>query len=324
MRKVQRRGEPGYWGNPYNNIPPAVLAELQTWARPADLDSSGGATSSTLTSDSAKQATGWEPNLPADLQLHLDRLSLGTPTAPSQARSSGPHGQGKAAVTDYAQKVVDASGSAGSDPSISTSAPFTIQSVYLPVTSDGSSTVSSPTTVRFHLPTYWPPPRLTERELRRLCSNAAEYMFAHGVTYHIPGFADETPATGVLRAPVTLLPTPFPAELYETAKRLQRLYNGLYARISMDWAWLEKTIEPVTRVDGFTHDLYYLWLETREFESQVSYCLRVLTEKLTACSLTNWASSVPTTCSTAMTRRTPDKCLSSRSSSTPSLLRSAL
>ena len=68
---------------------------------------------------------------------------------------------------------------------------------------------------------------------------------------------------------MSLFPTPFPALLYDRALSVQKIYNGLYARISMDWEFLDGIMTNVARVDSFQARLWRAWQYCRESLVQV-------------------------------------------------------
>jgi hypothetical protein len=85
------------------------------------------------------------------------------------------------------------------------------------------------------------PPELSKEQLETLTLYATTYALSHGLTYLPPGQQPETP-TAAIHAPFTLLPSPFPRRLFEKARRLQRSYNILYARIAMDEEFLDRVM----------------------------------------------------------------------------------
>ena len=84
----------------------------------------------------------------------------------------------------------------------------------------------SPSPVPPSLPTW--PPNLSQAQHGHLLDLATTFALSHGFTLLPP---DSThPATHAFSAPLSLFPTPFPKGLYDLARDLQPLYNGLYAR----------------------------------------------------------------------------------------------
>lgn len=119
------------------------------------------------------------------------------------------------------------------------------------------------------------PPSFTEDQLQHLTTLATSYALSHGLLYLPPSHSDtalpvnrdtSTPSSAI-HAPITLVPTPFPRVLFEKAKRLQRIYNVLYARIAMDVEFLDRVMGMevgVGRVDEFTGQLWAGWKAIRE------------------------------------------------------------
>ena len=133
------------------------------------------------------------------------------------------------------------------------------------------------------------PPEVTEAHLETLTLLATTFALSHGLLYlpvsssspsssaapapvlaTPPKFTTHTPApTSAIHAPLTIFPTPFPRRLFTHAQHLQRAYNVLYARIAMDWTFLDTVmgeIEGVGRVDEFVGQLWRGWRAVREAE----------------------------------------------------------
>lgn len=110
----------------------------------------------------------------------------------------------------------------------------------------------------------WPPP-LTEDELQALIVEATTYALAHGLAY-LPHERTTTPISAI-HAPITLLPTPFPKQLFDHAFNLQPLYNVLYSRIASQTGLLDSVLgdeSGVGRVDHFTGTLWRGWKDLRD------------------------------------------------------------
>lgn len=122
------------------------------------------------------------------------------------------------------------------------------------------------------------PPALTDAQQADLAHQAATYALAHGFTLlPIPPAGQSVPAipTSVIAAPLSLLPTPFPRPAYVQAKSIQRLYNALYARVALDWEFIDRVMEKVAPVDEFQAELWGRWKAIREEikVTQVSWAL---------------------------------------------------
>ena len=117
------------------------------------------------------------------------------------------------------------------------------------------------------------PPKLSEEQRRELAIQAATYSLAHGMLL-IPKPAhgeediksaksDQTLGpSSAIHAPVSLFPSPFPREHFELAKRLQKAYNVLYARVAMDELFLDG-IFSVIIADDFIARLWKIWKDLR-------------------------------------------------------------
>ncbi|WWC59434.1 glutathione synthetase [Kwoniella dejecticola CBS 10117] len=106
------------------------------------------------------------------------------------------------------------------------------------------------------------PPALTPEQHQHLILLSSTYALSHGFTLLPPQSAN--PPTSAISAPLTLLPTPFPRGLYELAVALQPLYNALYARITLDWEFLDRVMGgSVSKVDSFQGELWRGWKSIR-------------------------------------------------------------
>ncbi|KAF8585023.1 glutathione synthase [Ramaria rubella] len=111
------------------------------------------------------------------------------------------------------------------------------------------------------------PPELSEECLESLTLLATTYALSHGLLY-LPINDSPPPApTSAIHAPMTLFPTPFPRRLFTQAKKLQRIYNVLYARIAMDESFLDQVmgeVEGVGKSDEFIGQLWRGWKQVRK------------------------------------------------------------
>lgn len=110
------------------------------------------------------------------------------------------------------------------------------------------------------------PPELTEAQRKELTNLATTYALAKGLGY-LPLPQPNQPPDGpssAIHGPFTLLPSPFPRNLFTRAQRLQRTYNVLYARIARDVAFLDRVMGAVGEVDEFTGTLWRGWKAIRD------------------------------------------------------------
>ncbi|WWC67776.1 glutathione synthetase [Kwoniella pini CBS 10737] len=106
------------------------------------------------------------------------------------------------------------------------------------------------------------PPALSPEQHQQLILLSSTYALSHGFTL-LPPQSDNPPKSAI-SAPLTLLPTPFPRKLYELAISLQPLYNALYARITLDWEFLDRVMGgSVSKVDSFQGELWRGWKSIR-------------------------------------------------------------
>lgn len=145
------------------------------------------------------------------------------------------------------------------------------------------------------------PPSLPDNQLAHLETISASWALAHGFVL-LPasaqvqgqGQAPRAP-THAIPAPLSLFPTPFPKTLFKHARRVQTLYNALYARIALDWEFLDKVYgESIAKVDTFQGGLWNGWRRIREELVQVGCMPEHAAVYADCCSLTNWASFDPT------------------------------
>ncbi|OCF42353.1 glutathione synthetase [Kwoniella heveanensis CBS 569] len=107
------------------------------------------------------------------------------------------------------------------------------------------------------------PPALTPEQHAELIQLSSTYALSHGFTLLPPNSSN--PPTSAIPAPLSLFPTPFPRKLYELAISLQPIYNALYARIALDWEFLDRVMGgSVSKVDEFQGELWRGWKRVRE------------------------------------------------------------
>ncbi|KAG0369503.1 glutathione synthase [Gamsiella multidivaricata] len=104
---------------------------------------------------------------------------------------------------------------------------------------------------------------LTEEQLQILKDAALDFALSHGLVVRPPSTKDtQDPilAGGVINAPVSLFPTPFPINAFNDAVKIQPLFNQLVHDISEDDAFLKEIMESLSTVDDFVKRLYDLYL----------------------------------------------------------------
>lgn len=112
------------------------------------------------------------------------------------------------------------------------------------------------------------PPSLQPDELEHLTLLATTYALSHSLLY-LPPHSHESPPpptpTSAIHAPFSLFPTPIPRAQFDLAKRLQKAYNVLYARVAMDEQFLDEVMGEggVASVDEFTGELWKRWKAIR-------------------------------------------------------------
>ncbi|KAF9407232.1 hypothetical protein BGZ94_002783 [Podila epigama] len=113
---------------------------------------------------------------------------------------------------------------------------------------------------------------LTEEQLTILKDAALDFCLSHGLVVRPPPPPPSTTqdahhhaalSTGVINAPVSLFPTPFPKPAFQDAVRIQPLFNQLVHDISEDDAFLKEIMENLSTVDDFVKRLYELYLTVK-------------------------------------------------------------
>lgn len=106
-----------------------------------------------------------------------------------------------------------------------------------------------------------------EKEIQELTRLATTYALAHGLVYLPAGDVQPQAPPSAIHAPFTLFPTPFPRSKFLLAKKLQPLYNVLYARIASDEKFLDEVmggVDGVGKTDQFTGQLWRYWKQVRD------------------------------------------------------------
>ena len=112
------------------------------------------------------------------------------------------------------------------------------------------------------------PPALNKVQLDKLKERAITYACSTGFVIIPPAAENRSIVT---HAPLSLLPTPFPRTLFQTAKTLQTILNSLYLRVAMDESFLARVFEgSVNHVDPWQNWLYYYYRHCTEYPNAVS------------------------------------------------------
>ncbi|KAG0243011.1 hypothetical protein BGX31_011327 [Mortierella sp. GBA43] len=110
---------------------------------------------------------------------------------------------------------------------------------------------------------------LSDDQLRILKVSALDFALSHGLVIRPPPPTSKdsntiVAAEGVINAPVSLFPTPFPRNAFNNAIKIQPLFNQLVQDISEDDAFLKEVMESLSSVDEFVKRLYDLYLIVKE------------------------------------------------------------
>lgn len=91
---------------------------------------------------------------------------------------------------------------------------------------------------------------------------SVDYAIAHGLLMRDRSNAgDEKP---LKHAPFTLLPSPFPRELFTRCLKLQKIVNKLIDKLSMDDDLIRDVFERLGKLDEFQGRLYDIWKKVQE------------------------------------------------------------
>lgn len=105
---------------------------------------------------------------------------------------------------------------------------------------------------------------LTEEQLNILKDAALDFALSHGLVVRPPPAPESkddphhaTLSTGVINAPISLFPTPFPKQAYKDAVQVQPLFNQLVHEISEDDAFLKEIMERYGKDKGnnYLHEI---------------------------------------------------------------------
>lgn len=99
------------------------------------------------------------------------------------------------------------------------------------------------------------PSHLTDEQLQLFITELKDYQITHGSLVKLVQH-EEPNTVPAVPIGVSILPTPFPRSRFHQALSLQQPYNKLYAFLSSDDAWLEKTLRPVIEEDEFVRCLW--------------------------------------------------------------------
>jgi hypothetical protein len=88
---------------------------------------------------------------------------------------------------------------------------------------------------------------------------------SHGLVYLPPTTPQPSAPTSAIHAPLSIFPSPLPRRLFDHARKLQKIYNVLYARIAMDEEFLDRVMgEGVAKADEFVGTMWRGWRNLRD------------------------------------------------------------
>lgn len=88
----------------------------------------------------------------------------------------------------------------------------------------------------------------------QIVSEAVAWASLHGILMGDKSIENsgKVPGTGLIHAPISLLPSPFPGEHFKQALELAPLFNELIDRVSMDDEFLQEALSRTKSADTFT------------------------------------------------------------------------
>jgi len=111
------------------------------------------------------------------------------------------------------------------------------------------------------------PPQLQPSEQQHLVDTIKDWSIGNGLAIRPPPtvIASEADPQGIaaVSAPVTVFPSPFPRVCFEQGKTVQTSYNELYAAVSRDEKFIQKTVEEVADGDEFIQKLWDIHLKVK-------------------------------------------------------------
>ena len=106
-------------------------------------------------------------------------------------------------------------------------------------------------------------PIVDSERLDHLLSQIKDYQITHG--FLLKGVRLEQRTTVPCRpVNVSILPTPFPRDLFEDAMDLQDLYTDLYIRASSDPEWLYAVLDPLLKPGSVVKALWDIWIQVQQ------------------------------------------------------------
>uniref|UniRef100_A0A0K0EL02 Glutathione synthetase n=1 Tax=Strongyloides stercoralis TaxID=6248 RepID=A0A0K0EL02_STRER len=92
---------------------------------------------------------------------------------------------------------------------------------------------------------------------KTIIDEAKDYAVVHGNILRLSTSKDSSDI--VQHAPITLLPSPFPKNLYLQAHQIQPIMNKLYFKISLDYQFIKLSLNCVLEIDDFTKKLMNIY-----------------------------------------------------------------
>jgi hypothetical protein len=98
------------------------------------------------------------------------------------------------------------------------------------------------------------PPNLPTKNISDVLASLVDYCYCHGLLIR-PSLPTKNNLVAI-PPPVTLYPSLFPRDAWEKARKLQTVYNLLYARVANDFEWLQEVVDEYSQIiSGLILDL---------------------------------------------------------------------
>ena len=104
---------------------------------------------------------------------------------------------------------------------------------------------------------------MNEAKLKQLISDVKDYLLTNGSVLKLVRF-EELSSVPARPVGVSILPTPFPRRLFESAVAVQPLFTELYLRAASDDTWFHEVFNPLLGKDRFLDALHGILMKVKE------------------------------------------------------------
>ncbi|KAH9889630.1 glutathione synthetase [Xylariomycetidae sp. FL2044] len=105
-----------------------------------------------------------------------------------------------------------------------------------------------------------------DARLEEIIAELEDYQISHGSLLKIPRGVSDIESTVAIARPigVSVVPTAFPRQLFETALRIRGLFDKLYIKLAESDSWLEGVVSELRNTDDFANKLWTIWERVRD------------------------------------------------------------